>query len=71
MLRNIRELRMALGLSADQLAAKAGTTHTTIYKIEAGGNVRVDLAVRIAKALGVKLGDILEEPDGQAERETD
>ena len=61
MLRKIRDLRIAQGLSAEQLAVKAGTSHTTIYRIEAGEGVKLEIAIRIAKALGVKLADILEE----------
>lgn len=71
MLSKIRELRIAQGLTAEQLAVKAGTTHTTIYAIEAGGNVKLGLALRIANALGVPLSEILEEPnEQQAERGT-
>ena len=71
MLRRIKALRIAAGLSVEQLAAKAGVTHTTIYNLEAGANATVAVANSIAKALGVRIDDILEEPNEQAERGTD
>lgn len=72
MLRRIKALRIAAGLSVEQLAAKAGVTHTTIYNLEAGAGATVAVASRIAKALGVTINDILEVPDEQqAERGTD
>lgn len=72
MLRRIKALRIAAGLSVEQLAAKAGVTHTTIYNLEAGGNATVAIASKVAKALGVTIDDILEVPDEQqAERGTD
>lgn len=65
MLSKIRDLRIAQGLSAEQLAAKAGVTHTTIYNLEAGAGATVAVASRIAKALGTTIDDILEVPDEQ------
>ena len=65
MLRRIKALRIAAGLSVEQLAAKAGVTHTTIYNLEAGAGATVAVASRIAKALGVTINDILEVPDEQ------
>ena len=51
---HLKALRISRGLTQEQLAASAGTTKTTVYRIEAGHyGTRWELAVRLAGALGV------------------
>lgn len=56
---NIKRLRSEKGLTQRQLAEQAGTSQQQIQRIEAGLQAaRVDLADRIATALGVSLNDL-------------
>ena len=59
----VRELRMAKGMSMDELAARSGVSRGTIVHIECHQNAIVmsDTLLAIAKALGVKVDDILAE----------
>jgi transcriptional regulator with XRE-family HTH domain len=56
----LARLRKRRGLTQAQLAAKAGAHRVTIAKFETGGRgPKVDLLVRLAKALRVRIGDLL------------
>jgi transcriptional regulator with XRE-family HTH domain len=52
--KRIAARRLALGLSQNELARRAGVNHPTLFKIEAGQrlNPSVGVIVRIARALG-------------------
>jgi transcriptional regulator with XRE-family HTH domain len=55
--KRIREIREQLGMSQIDLAEKAGITQAAISALELGAikNPAVDVAQRIAQALGVKI----------------
>lgn len=58
--KRIRALRIARNKTAGQLGAEAGTTQTTMSKIEAGETPPpVHVLVGAARALGVTLNDIV------------
>ena len=51
----IRESRRKLGLTQEQLAAKAGVRQRTISDIENAGNARLDTVMRVLAALDLEL----------------
>jgi transcriptional regulator with XRE-family HTH domain len=58
--RNVKRIRQDRAWSQEELAAKAGVHRTYIGGIESvGRNVSVINLVRIAKALGVSVDDLL------------
>lgn len=58
-MRTIRELREALGLTQGELAARAGVSRQTVGALEAGRHLpRVDAAIGLARALGVRAEDL-------------
>ena len=55
----IRELRQSAGITQEELGEKAELNYKFIGELERGQvNVSLDSIVRIAEALGVKIGDI-------------
>jgi len=58
----LRELRIARGLSQQELSERAGVRQAAISEIESGKRRRVDLEVldRLCVALGVQPGELLE-----------
>ncbi|WP_417831867.1 helix-turn-helix domain-containing protein [Terasakiella sp.] len=57
---NIKEKRIACGMSQFELAEKMGTEQTYISKLEAGKKkLRVDTVVRLALALNTTASDLL------------
>jgi transcriptional regulator with XRE-family HTH domain len=57
----IRTLRKRAGLSQERLAEKADLSPVYISRVECGKeNISVDAAMRIAKAVGVKLQELFE-----------
>lgn len=57
---NLRRLRVAAGLSRDELAERADVGHGHLSKIENGGLLcRVDTLVKLASALGATADDLL------------
>jgi len=58
---NIKRLRKQLKLSQEELAKKAGITYSTLIKIESGknDNPTIKTLLKIAKALNVKIDDLL------------
>ena len=58
---NVRRLRLAKGLTQEQLAADAGIDLTYAGGIERGRrNPSLDVLARVAAALGAELPDLLE-----------
>ena len=62
--RAIRHLRTEAGLSQESLASKAHLHRTTMSEIERGlSNVSIDIAERIAVALGISLSRLFAEAE--------
>jgi transcriptional regulator with XRE-family HTH domain len=60
----IRRIRSGTDLSQEALAQKSKLHRTTMSEIERGiSNVSIDVAERIAKALGVKLSQLFAEAE--------
>ncbi len=60
---NVRKLRVALGLSIEELAGLAGAADAYVSKLERGQvNVSVDLLEKLAKPLKCELGDFFVKP---------
>ena len=59
---NIKKYRLELGISQDRLSKMADVTYNTVIKIESGGsqNPTIDTLSKIAKALSVKVDDLIE-----------
>jgi len=59
--KNIKKLRKTRGFSQDRLSKVADVSYNTIMKIESGGikSPSVDIAKKIASALGVKIDDLI------------
>jgi transcriptional regulator with XRE-family HTH domain len=63
----LRELREAAGLSRDQLAVAAGTSSHSVTKMEqAKRSPSLELAWRLAQALGCTLDALVQPPSGPA-----
>jgi transcriptional regulator with XRE-family HTH domain len=59
----IRRLRVGLGLTAEEIGARIGFHAESVRRAERGGPIGDVFASRLAKALGVEVGDIAtEEP---------
>ncbi len=58
----IQELRKAKGLTQEALAAKSGLHRVYLAQLESGRNQnpQLDTLQRLAKALGVSLGELLD-----------
>lgn len=58
---NLRRLRRREGLSQEQLAARASLHRTEIGRLESGERVcRIDTLIRLAGAMSVPPGELLE-----------
>ena len=59
--KNIKKLRLKNKLTQEKLAIKAGIPYTTLTKIESGviKKPAVQAIAKIAKALGVKVDDLI------------
>lgn len=57
-----REWREARGLAQRELAAAAGVSAKTISRLEDGDSARTTTASKIARALGVTVMDLMEDP---------
>ena len=63
----IRNRRVELGLSHEQLAVKAGLNRSTISLYESGNRVpTITSALRVAAALDVRLSDMIAELENRA-----
>ncbi|MBS4535169.1 helix-turn-helix transcriptional regulator [Clostridium sp. D2Q-14] len=59
---NIKHNRLKLGLTQSELAEKINKTSTLITKIETNkANPSIDTLMKIAKALGVTIAELLDE----------
>lgn len=56
---SIAAQRSILGLTQAELAARAGLHRSLICRAEAGGSVEMVSVVRIARGLGVAVGDLV------------
>jgi len=60
--KNVKAKRLELGLSQEALAFEAKSNRTYISDVERGTrNPSIDVVERIAKALGVTMGELLDE----------
>ena len=61
---NVRRLRKAWGVSQEKLALEAGLHRSYVTHVEAENrNVSLDNIERLAKALGVQVGDLFKDID--------
>jgi len=59
--KNVRFYRLALGISQEELAHEADSNRTYISDLERGTrNPSLEVIERIAKALNVSMGDLLD-----------
>ena len=59
--KTIRELRTSQGISQRRFALMVGTNQTYLWRIEKGTtNVGIDLLYRIARALDVRVRDLID-----------
>lgn len=57
---DIKKIRLLAGMSQEQLASAAGVSRISIVRYESGERIPdLDVAVRIANALGVKVEDLI------------
>lgn len=67
MVRKLKEMRQAAGLSQSQLAEKAGINVRTLQHYEQGSKIfdhaRMDTILRVCLALNCKFEDIIENQD--------
>jgi transcriptional regulator with XRE-family HTH domain len=56
---DLRSARISKGLTQQQLAELAGTTQSVVSRIESGARTSVDLAPKLAEALGVSVMQLL------------
>ena len=61
-LKNLKGYRNKKGWSQEKLAREAGVSYQTVIKIERGyiRSPRLDTILKIAKALGVSLDDLIQ-----------
>lgn len=52
-------MRDSAGLSRERLAARAGVSSVTVYKVEHGSNATYDTLEKIAGALEVELRELI------------
>ncbi len=63
----IKALREARGLAQWQLAEIAGVHQTAISRVETNRNsINLATAMNLARALGVSVNDLINEPEAQA-----
>ncbi len=56
--KRIEELRKKKGLTQEELAEKAGVHRAYFWDVEAGRNISIKTAYKVARALGVKVKDL-------------
>ncbi|MCF7874217.1 MAG: helix-turn-helix domain-containing protein [Candidatus Omnitrophica bacterium] len=61
LLKNLVKIRKKKKLTQRQLAKKSGVSYNTIIKMERGGikNPKIETAIKLAKALKVKIDDLV------------
>lgn len=66
----LRQIRKRLNITQEELAARAGCDQSTIAGIETGRRTgRLELLVRIARALNVSLDELVEGENGAGEKD--
>ena len=61
---NVRRLRVAMGLTIEELAGRAEADPSFVARLERGQvNVGIVMLDRLAKQLGAKLSDVTAEPE--------
>lgn len=64
---NLRNRRVQLGMNQTELAKKIGVTPTTIWLYERGeATPKIDIALRLAKVLGVTIEQLVGEDPPKA-----
>lgn len=63
----VKLLSAESGLTVEQLAKSSGVAFATIVKARNGGNVSAATLVKLARALGVKPEELLEESEKEGE----
>ncbi|MEU9335742.1 helix-turn-helix transcriptional regulator [Streptomyces sp. NPDC048290] len=56
---NVRNKRLAAGLTQEELAHAAGIAPSTVAKLEQGGSVRIETLHKLARALHLKTSDLM------------
>jgi DNA-binding XRE family transcriptional regulator len=65
----LHQLRERAGMTREQLAEAAGTSPHSIIKLENGQRApSLELGMRVARALGCTLDELVAEPEGGAAR---
>jgi transcriptional regulator with XRE-family HTH domain len=65
-LKRLKDLREARGLSQEKLAFAAGLSSGTVGNLEAGATCRMSTATKLADALGVSLSELMGEQERAA-----
>ena len=61
----LRQHRLAKGMNQEALAEKCGTFPSVISRFESGSRaISLEMAVRLCRALDIRLGQLLEPPGG-------
>ena len=55
----LRAFRIGSGMSADDIAKKAGISRTAVYRFEKGEVVKIETLISLAELLGVSLATLL------------
>ena len=64
--RNVRRLRLSVGLSQEELAVRAGLHRTYVSSIERGQrNISIENVFALARALGCRPQDLLDADAGE------
>jgi len=62
---NVRLKRKARDMTMEDLAMRAGVSRQTVSAIENGSGVTLDVALRLAEALGSRLQELLTSKEGK------
>jgi transcriptional regulator with XRE-family HTH domain len=66
--RRVAEIRQALGLTQQEAAEKLAMPLKNLQRIEGGANLTVRTLVRLARGLGVRTRELLDEPASRERR---
>lgn len=65
----IKKLRLAKGMSQEQLAEKANVSVRTVQRLEAGDDASISTLNLVAGALGVEVGDLFTKTSANQQKE--